>query len=67
MDVPWIFIIIRSTVSLTRMCPTVDLNGESGSVFALAELLNLQEIGHFPDETVKIGGVRIRSVVVQTY
>ena len=34
-------------------------SGGSGSVFALAELLKLQESGQFPDELVKIEGTQI--------
>ena len=40
--------------------------GESESVITLDEL-KLQEIGQFPDESVKIEGTQIHSVDGQTY
>ena len=39
-------------------------HGGSGSWFALAELLKVEERGQFPDDPPKIKGVQILSVVV---
>ena len=71
--IPSMFRLIRSDATLTRMLPTFDLSceentaRESGSCFALAELLKLQEIGLFPDDLVKIYGAQSRRGDTQTY
>ena len=59
---PSIFKIIRSVVALARIFPILDLiceenagdgSGTNHGDVAQVELLKLQKIGQFPDETVK--------------
>ena len=68
-----IFKLIRSATALARMLSTLDsiceenAPGGSGSWFTLAELLNLQESGQFPDDPVKIEDTQIHREDDQTY
>ena len=70
---PSIFSIIRSAAASARMWPTLLLSCEENTAWrserliTLAELLKLQEIGQFPDESVKIEGAQTHHGDTQTY